>query len=201
MRQRRILLKRQSAPVLAWTYLIGGALVFAGIIYFLVMDWRSLGGLGFLLTLAFAGVSLAVVFGTALLLSRKIAFFDNYISFQFWPGRPKVYRFEDVIDIQSVKVEPVFGAEWGFIDRLRRWEFEDNTTIYFADGEKLRIPASAMSPSKVKRRIESKLGIKFDSSSVLGLPANARNKNAITDPQRRARSKKRGSNERNSSEQ
>ena len=195
MRQR-IFLKRESVPVLAWSYLIGGSLVFAGVIYVSATDWRSLAGLGFLLILAFAGVSLAVVFSSARLLSRKIAFFDNYISFRFWPGRLKVYRFEDVIDIRTVKVEPLFEARWGFLDRLRRWEFEDNTTIYFADGEKLRIPSSAMSFSEVKKRVESKLGISFDSSLMLGVPANARNKNTSLNSRRRPRSTKRGSHER-----
>lgn len=200
MRQKKkIFLRRQSAAVLAWAYFIGGTLVFAGTVYFLVTDWRGLDGLGFLLILTFAVFSLAVVFSTARLLVRKIVFFDNYISFRYLPGILKVYRYEDVIDVRTVKVDPIFGALWGVLDRLGRWEFEDNMTIFFADGAKLRIPTSAMSATKVKKRIESKLGIKFESSSVLGLPENARNKNSIANPRRRERSKKRGSNERNSS--
>lgn len=197
MRLRRILLKRQSAPVLAWAYFIGGSLALAGITYFLVTGWRGLGGPGLFLSLAVAGVSTAVVVSTTRLLSCKIIFLDNYISFRFWPGRPKVYRYEDIIDIRIVKVDPILESDWGILDRLRRWEFEDNTTIYFADGAKLRIPKSAMPPNKVKRRIESKLGISFDSSLKLQKPKNARNKNTVAASRRRTRSKKRGADERN----
>lgn len=199
MRRRKILLRRQSAPVLAWAYFLGGALVFAGTVYFVVTGWQDLDGFSFLLILTFAVSSLALVFTTARLLVRKIVFLDNYISFRHWPGAPKVYLYEDVIDVRTVKVDPIFGAHWGILDRLGRWEFEDNTTIFFADGAKLRIPTSAMSASKVKKRIESKLGIKFESSSVLRLPENARSRNAVTDSGRRERSKKRRSNEQNSS--
>src|SRR5215203_3894822 len=177
MGRRRIVLKRQSAPVLAWTYLIGGSLVFAGIVYLLATGSRDLDGGDVLFSVAVAGVSLAVVFSTARLLRRRIVFLDNYISFRFWPDPPEVYRYEDVIDIRTVKVEPWLGSDWGILDRLRRWEFETNTTIYFADGEKLGIPSSAMPASKVKRRIESKLGISFDSSLKLQIPNNTGNKN------------------------
>jgi len=201
MRRGRIFLKRQSAPVLAWAYFIGGALVFAGITYFLVTGWRGLGGLGFFLSSAVACVSLTVVVSTTRLLCRKIVFLDDYISFRAWPGRPKVYRYEDVIDIRTVEVDPFLDAEWGMLDRLRRLEFEDNTTVYFADGQKLRIPKSAMPSSKVKRRIESKLGIKFDSTLKLNLPTNARTKNTVATSRRRTRSKKRGADKRNSAKE
>jgi hypothetical protein len=105
--------------------------------------------------------SLATLVSIARLLGRKIVFLDEYISFRSWPWAPKVYRYEDVVEINSVK------APTDRLEFLTQWEFEDNTTVHFADGEKLRIPTSAMPSSKVKKRIEAKTGIKFDSTLKL----------------------------------
>jgi len=160
MRRSRLLLKRAKEPFWLWTYLIGAALLFILVVYVLATDWRNVNGLAFLFLFAGGLASLGVVLSIARLLGRKIIFLDEYISFRSWPWPPKVYRYEDVLDIETVKVP-------SNLELLSQWEFEDNTTVYFADGEKLRIPTSAMPSSKVKKRIEAKTGIKFDSSLKL----------------------------------
>ena len=140
-----------------WTSFIF-TVTFSGFCIFALLS-EIVKGTSVLLFLPLLGVgllSIAVAVSVWRLLGRKIVFLDKYISYTGWLGRPKTYRYEDVVDIKIVVTYP---------DDWTHWEFEDNVTIVFVDGEKLRVPKSAMKASEVRRRIESKTGRKFGSNA------------------------------------
>ena len=157
-RTKRKLLKRSGVPVGLWVDLILAAAFSAFSVFLLITAVSDRSVLLILVTAGIAGVSAVILISIWRLLSRKIVFLDKYISYTGWYGRPKIYRYEDIVDLQTV----VAAGEW--LSRWPPWEFEDNVTIIFADGEKLRVPTSAMKPREVRRRIESKTGLKFETT-------------------------------------
>ncbi len=161
-RTKRKVLERSNAPVGLWVDFILAA-AYAGFSVFLLvsafLSGRSV--LWLLVTSVLAALSVAIFVSIWRVLSRKIVFLDKYISYTGLLGRPKTYRYEDIVDVKAVIIPD------GQLSRWVQWEFEDNMTIVFADGEKLRIPTTAMKPREVRRRIESKTGLKFESTLKL----------------------------------
>lgn len=160
-RTKRKVLKRSTAPVGLWVDFILVA-AFAGFSVFMLFSaiLRG-GGFAILIFSVFTAVSVAVLVRIWRVLTRKIVFLDKYISYAGWLGTPRTYRYEDVIDIRTVIVPP---GRWSVLNELA---FENGVAIVFADGEELRVPTSAMKPREVRRRIESKTGLKFTSTLKL----------------------------------
>jgi len=161
-RTKRKVVKRSDVPVGLWGNLILVA-AFAGFnLVWLVSDvLRGRGFLSLLIPLILTVVSIAVLVRIWRVLTRKVVFLDKYISYDGWFGRPRTYRYEDVVDIKTVIIP---DGRWSW---FTEWEFENGVTIVFVDGEELRVPTSAMKPREVRRRIESKTGLTFKSTLKL----------------------------------
>ena len=163
-RTKRKVLKRSSVPVELWFNFVLAA-AFAGLNVFLLILGILRGGgvFSILIPSILATVAVGVMVRIWRVLTRKIVFLDKYISYSGWLRAPKVYQYEDIVDIRTVIIPP------GRLSWLAELEFETGVTIIFADGEELRVPTSAMKPYEVRRRIESKTGLRFTSSSTLKL--------------------------------
>lgn len=161
-RTKRKLLRRSGVPLELWfNFLIAAMVAGSGIFLLIISVFRGNGVLSLLIPLLLVVASAPVLVSLWRVLGRKIVFLDKYISYTGWLGRPKTYRYEDIVDIERVNIPVGRSALWiRWID----WEFEDNVTIVFADGERLKVPTSSMKPREVQRRIESKTGLRFDST-------------------------------------
>lgn len=161
-RTKRKLLSRSGMPLELWfNFLVAATVAGSGIFILVISISRGSGVLSLLISLLLVVASARVLVSIWRILGRKIVFLDKYISYTGWLGRPKTYAYEDIVDVQRVNIpigRSVLWTQWN------DWEFEDNVTILFADGEKLRVPTSAMKPREVQRRIESKTGLRFDST-------------------------------------
>ena len=159
---KRKLLKRSDVPLELWGNLLVAATVAGtGLFFLLISIFRGGDVVSFLFSLVLVVASAPVVVSLWRVLGRKIVFLDKYISYTGWLGSPKTYRYEDIVDVQKVDI-PLGRSAWWI--PWTGWEFEDNVTILFADGERLKIPTSAMKPREVQRRIESKTGLRFDTT-------------------------------------
>ena len=149
-------------PLELWVnFLVAATVAGCGIFMLVISIFRGSGVLSLLISSLLVVASAPVLVGLWRVLGRKIVFLDKYISYTGWLGRPKTYAYEDIVDVQRVNIPIGRSAVW---IRWTDWEFEDNMTIVFADGEKLKVPTSAMKRREVQRRLQSKTGLRFDST-------------------------------------
>jgi hypothetical protein len=113
--KKRILVRKTPAFWL-WACLFSAAIFLVLTIYILVRElgreWGRVTWFSIILLSAVIIISLATFVSIWRLLSRQIIFLDEYISFNSWYGTPRVYRYEDVIDIQTIIVSPSDETRW-----------------------------------------------------------------------------------------
>ncbi len=82
---------------------------------------------------------------------RKVVLLDSHISFNSWNLTPRVYRYEQISNVETVDVD---GKKWSF-------EPVSYVKVTFDDGRVLKVQKSLMSVREFRKHLRSRTGRTF----------------------------------------
>ncbi|MGB7209996.1 MAG: hypothetical protein WBD27_15155 [Pyrinomonadaceae bacterium] len=106
-------------------------------------------------------LSMALVFLPGFLicvreLLRKVVLLENYISFSTWYGRPKVYAYDQIKNVETYVIDS------------DKWTLEPETyvKVTFEDGRSMKVYKSLMSVREFRKFLRTKTGRTFRKSAT-----------------------------------